>query len=683
MSEPKVKKRFWSRLSDLHTKLYRQPTIWQFSDALVILSGRHENAAAYSKTATLQEWLLGHELSSCCIVVHEGGLLVIAGKNACTVLGELDGSESHLSFELLVRNKLDNNAENIEKMMNTIFSSKNGKTVGFLNENPTGSFATALSQKITESSVKKVEILRSISNLVATKEKEELSNLEKSGEFSTAAIKWFKSQLETIVTDDKQIKQTILAEKVAALAEKPKTLGFPFKAEHIEPCYDPVLQSGGSYNLKPSASTQDTQLHYESGTVLMSVGFRFRNYCTNLSRTFFFNASEEQRKNYKILLHVYKAILNKLKHGVRLCDVWESAVNLVRRVKPQLVEKLTKNVGWGTGIEFKDKYLVIGRKNQTVAKLGMVFVINVGFHDLIDESKQTKGQTKAAKYSILLSDTVQVLEGEPMYFTHFPRKIVDYQIAESDEEEEESNDDQKEDVPFDPSLQSAVPGGRVTRSRNLKRQQELLKERERRIDRENNQRNVRQRATQLLSKLYEKHGNQLPDEQQEKIWQDPEAFNRPSQIQSFRHNWLNCDMRRETIICPVYNQPVPFHISTIKRTVQQQIGDKHTFRLIFNAPLTKNSKAKQQPDVYFAHPDAHFIKELTYYSTNAQYFTTVQNQLKELQKIQRIKAKQGKEKPLVKQPGVIRECNNMYDITKNYGGVASTPKPEKLWTVRR
>ena len=85
---------------------------------------------------------------------------------------------------------------------------------------------------------------------------------------------------------------------------------------------------------------------------------------------------------------------------------------------------------------------------------------------------------------------------------------------------------------------------------------------------------------------------------------------------------LNCDMRRETIICPVYNQPVPFHISTIKRTVQQQIGDKHTFRLIFNAPLTKNSKAKQQPDVYFAHPDAHFIKELTYYSTNAQYFTT-------------------------------------------------------------
>ena len=87
-----------------------------------------------------------------------------------------------------------------------------------------------------------------------------------------------------------------------------------------------------------------------------------------------------------------------------------------------------------TGIEFRDKYMVINKKNQTTAKLGMVFCVYIGFKDLVDEEKQNKGMDKAATYSIAVADTIQILEGEPQYMTHFPRKIVDYQIAESEDE---------------------------------------------------------------------------------------------------------------------------------------------------------------------------------------------------------------------------------------------------------
>eukprot|EP00494_Astrolonche_serrata_P026878 UN27141 len=146
-------------------------------------------------------------------------------------------------------------------------------------------------------------------------------------------MKWFKKRLEAIVEDDKKIKQTKLADEVAALTEKPKSLGFPFRSELLETCYHPVIQSGGTYNLKPSAQTEETLLHYDNGTIIVTIGYRFRNYCTNISRTFFFNATKAQRRYYKILTTCYMHILNKLKHGVRLCDIYKTAVTYISKVQ--------------------------------------------------------------------------------------------------------------------------------------------------------------------------------------------------------------------------------------------------------------------------------------------------------------------------------------------------------------
>merc|ERR1719350_818302 len=184
---------------------------------------------------------------------------------------------------------------------------------------------------------------------------------------------------------------------------------------------------------------------------------------------------------------------------------------------------MVKNLGWGTGIEFRDKFMVISKRNQTVAKLGMVFCVHIGFKDLIDEEKKNKGMTKACKYSIAVADTVQILEGEPQYMTHFPRKIVDYQIAESEDEEEEEDEEEAVAKP-DPSLMAAKSGGRVTRSRNAKRQAELEEERRRRMKRETNQSRLRKKLKNHLTGLLEKWGAVVPDDAEEKIWMDPESY---------------------------------------------------------------------------------------------------------------------------------------------------------------
>jgi nucleosome binding factor SPN SPT16 subunit len=52
-------------------------------------------------------------------------------------------------------------------------------------------------------------------------------------------------------------------------------------------CYTPIIQSGGKYDLRPSAVSDESPLH--DGTIVCSLGVRYKSYCSNISRTFLVN----------------------------------------------------------------------------------------------------------------------------------------------------------------------------------------------------------------------------------------------------------------------------------------------------------------------------------------------------------------------------------------------------------
>lgn len=49
-------------------------------------------------------------------------------------------------------------------------------------------------------------------------------------------------------------------------------------------CYSPIIQSGGNYELKSSAQSDDQRL--KAGVILCSLGIRYKSYCSNVGRTF-------------------------------------------------------------------------------------------------------------------------------------------------------------------------------------------------------------------------------------------------------------------------------------------------------------------------------------------------------------------------------------------------------------
>ena len=57
--------------------------------------------------------------------------------------------------------------------------------------------------------------------------------------------------------------------------------------------------------------------------------------------------------------------------GTKLSEAYNSALNLVKKEKPHLVDKLTKSAGFGTGIEFREGALLIAAKSNVLAKKGI------------------------------------------------------------------------------------------------------------------------------------------------------------------------------------------------------------------------------------------------------------------------------------------------------------------------
>jgi nucleosome binding factor SPN SPT16 subunit len=55
-------------------------------------------------------------------------------------------------------------------------------------------------------------------------------------------------------------------------------------------CYSPIIQSGGNYDLKSSAQSDDQRL--KLGVILCSLGVRYKSYCSNIARTFMIDPHE-------------------------------------------------------------------------------------------------------------------------------------------------------------------------------------------------------------------------------------------------------------------------------------------------------------------------------------------------------------------------------------------------------
>ena len=156
------------------------------------------------------------------------------------------------------------------------------------------------------------------------------------------------------------------------------------------------------------------------------------------------NPNEDQKNLYEFLVELQESIIDKLREGIRLSDVYQHAVDVVSKRDKSLIEKMTKNVGFAMGLEFREGSLLLARNSNAVVKKGMVFNVAIGFSNLMNKAAS---DAEGKQYALFIGDTVVVTEGTAAnVLTQSKKKLKNIAIIIKDEEEESEEEDKKSDI---------------------------------------------------------------------------------------------------------------------------------------------------------------------------------------------------------------------------------------------
>lgn len=566
---------YYRRVKRLYSNWRKGEDEYANVDAIVVSVGVDEEIV-YAKSTALQTWLFGYELTDTIMVFCDDKIIFMASKKKVEFLKQIANTKGNENangapaITLLIREKNESNKSSFDKMIEAIKESKNGKKIGvFSKDKFPGEFMKSWNDCLNKEGFDKIDISAVVAYTIAVKEDGELNLMKKAASITSEVFnKFFKERVMEIVDADEKVRHSKLAESVEKAIEEKKYLAGADPST-VEMCYPPIIQSGGNYNLKFSVVSDKNHMHF--GAITCAMGIRFKSYCSNLVRTLMVDPSQEVQENYNFLLQLQEELLKELRHGVKICDVYNAVMDVVKKQKPELLNKITKNLGFGMGIEFREGSLVINSKNQYKLKKGMVFSINLGFSDLTNkEGKKPEEKT----YALFIGDTVLVDEDGPAtVLTSVKKKVknVGIFLKNEDEEEEEEEKDEAEDLLGRGSRAALL----TERTRN-----EMTAEEKRRA-------HQKELAAQLNEEAKRRLTEQKGEQQIQKARKSNVSYKNPSLMPKephIREMKIYIDKKYETVIMPVFGIATPFHIATIKNISMSVEGDYTYLRINFYCP---------------------------------------------------------------------------------------------------
>ncbi|KAK3953039.1 FACT complex subunit-domain-containing protein [Pseudoneurospora amorphoporcata] len=601
--------------------------------SIVVLMGKVDENPEFHKNNAMHFWLLGYEFPTTLMLFTLDTIYILTTQKKAKYLDQVKGGR--YPVEVLVRGK--DAAEN-EKLFVKITDAIKaaGKKVGVLTKDTSkGPFIDEWKKVYADNckDVEEVDIAQALSaGAFSVKDETELRAMRTSSKACVALLTpYFLDEMSNILDQDKKIKHSALADKVFNKLEDDKfwkTVELPNRQklpadldpEQLDWILGPIVQSGGKFDLKWQADSDNDVLH--PGIIIAAMGLRYKSYCSQIARTFMVDPNKSQESNYKFLLAVHNLILKEIRDGATIKDVYNKAYSFVRSKKPDLEKHFLKNVGFGIGLENKDPTLILNGKNTRTLKDGMTLVVTTGFSDIQNPNPQDKN---SKVYSLILTDTIRVTSSEPVVFTGEAPVDVDATSFFFKDEEEAQPTPKKEKRD---SRVGAVATKNITSTR-------LRSERNTTVDEDADKRR-REHQKQLAQKKQKeglaKYAESTADENGVEIkkFKRFESYKRDNQFPpKVKDMGIVIDQKNATIVLPVMGRPVPFHINTIKNASKSDEGEWSFLRINFLSPGQGVGRKDEQP---FEDASAHFVRSLTFKSTDGDRYTDIANQIANLKR---------------------------------------------------
>jgi len=308
-------------------------------------------------------------------------------------------------IHILLRNKEDGNAANYATLWDEALAARvNGekRAMGVILKEceanaATGGILAPWEAKLTEQAaageIEIKDVAHGLAFAMSVKDDNELDLIKKSSVLSNKVMKHgYIKRMEEVIDSEESITHEQLSSYVEEILEDPSKISLKVPKEDVQSCYTPIIQSGGNYDLRVSAQSTGEKLSHDVITV--SIGARYRNYCSNIARTFLVDPPQKVTEIYEILLEVQEACLAAMKPGNQLKAVYKAAVSTIKEKKgyEYLVDHLPKTLGFCIGLDFRENAMLLSAKNQVTFKKGMVFCLAVAF-DKLELSKADRSST--------------------------------------------------------------------------------------------------------------------------------------------------------------------------------------------------------------------------------------------------------------------------------------------------
>eukprot|EP00271_Cylindrocystis_brebissonii_P005149 TRINITY_DN17096_c0_g1_i1.p1 TRINITY_DN17096_c0_g1~~TRINITY_DN17096_c0_g1_i1.p1 ORF type:complete len:1151 (-),score=279.83 TRINITY_DN17096_c0_g1_i1:406-3858(-) len=624
---------FCARLKLLYATWHDNAEAWGDCTAFALSSHPTSEDLRYLKSSAVQLWLLNYEFPEIVMLFTQskdgsGKFCHVVGSVKKTGLLEevrkACKDETGVEMILHPKQKSEDGGAQMEKLVEAIRKSAGGDTpvVGVLvKEQPEGAFMEKWEEVLSAAGVQKVDVSNGLSELFAVKDEGETTNIKKAAFLSASALKTFVvPTVETVIDDEQQMSHATLMEKTEEVISEPMKIKVKLKADNCDICYPPVFQSGGQYDLKASAASNDDYLFYnEMGVIICALGARYSSYCSNVARTYLIDPSAIQEKAYKVLLKAQEATIAALKPGVPLSAAYAAAVEVVEKEGPEFLPHLTRNAGAGIGIELRESAFLLNAKNERLIKVGMAFNVVLGLQGMKNPAAKDK---RAEDFALLLADTVIVRPDKPDVCTSLAPKafhVVGYSFQDENEEKsEERGKEESGDVKEEPDIP-----GEVHKATLRSETQETTKEAIRRRNQADlAQQKLEETARRLKDGGLGTDGGDGPKRTTGELVAYKHVDDVPA---STRELMILVDQKSEAVLLPIYGLSVPFHISTIKNATSSQDGDHSYIRIVFNVP-GQGYTPTDLPVLKF--PDSVYLKELSFRSSDVRHSNQVVQQIK-------------------------------------------------------
>lgn len=597
-----------------------KPDLWGASDSIAIATPPPSDDIRYLKSSALHIWLFGYEFPETIMVFMNRKIYFLCSPKKATVLETIKRSAKDAvdaDVILHVKQKGDDVSALIDGLLHAIQNESEKPIIGRIQrEEPEGKLMETWVEKLAGSNLQLSDITAGFSELFAIKDATELNCVRKAAYLTSTVMKNFVvPKLEQTIDEEKKVSHSTLMEETEKAINDPIKLKVKLKAENVDICYPPILQSGGKFDLRPSASCNDDNLYYESESVILcALGARYGSYCSNIARTFLIDANVKQSKAYEVLLKAHNSVINTLKSGNMLSSAYRAAVKVVENEAPELLPNLSKTAGTGIGLEFRESGLTLNARNDHMVKPGMVFNVSLGFQNMQSQTNNPKTEI----FSLLLADTVIIAsEKPPEVLTSSCSKAVKdvaYSFNEDDEEppKMESEATVAEAVLSKASLRS---------DKHDISKEELRRQHQAELARQKNEETARRLAV----------GNSVSGNARGpvKTSSDMMTYKNVSDLPYAKEFMIQVDQKNEAVLIPIFDTVVPFHVSTIKSVTSNQDNRTSTIRIIFNVPGTPFSPHDANS---LKHQGAIFLKEASFRSKDIRHSSEVVQLIKTLRR---------------------------------------------------